>query len=336
LKNYAYMLGETGDTGKAGEYRRKSENVKDLISGRFWNTDARKNGDIVYERIKDRFDFDEEGYFIHFYFSEGRDGACFSEPYGIFDAFGNGLAVLTGIATSEQAEKIRKFALKIARNKYPMLPAHYPFIHESIFRSRELHQYRFKEFLGEYHNGGLWPWYMGVYTSALVKTGNMQGARRCLDGILSANAETKDGMRFYEYHTSRQATADLTVRKPGGLDEDFRAAIDNILRTQKPAIQGRKQDITVDITFDRVRPAFALNKGDRITVIVVGPDSEDVLSTIASITDENGERYFEDVSMTSVPSTPSGTPSMGVSAAAYIIGYNAVTKGTVLFSDGEA
>ena len=332
LNQYAYVLYILKDR-RSGYYFSKAKRVRELIKEEFWIKHAMDPKDSVYASLRHKISFDHMGYLIHFYYAQNKEEAGFEQSHGIFDAFGNILAMLTGITTNKQTKKILRFIDIISDNRYPLVPAHYPFFSEEVFKFKEMHQYRFKEFIGHYHNGGLWPWYTGPYVAALCKMGDNVRALRFLDGILTANMEQKSGMNFYEYHNARKATANVEVVHPCGLDGYFSKMFSDFAGTQLPTIEIVYKGNNHYIFSSETIKGLNISCGDRFDIVVIGPDAEDVLSAIVFIRDKNEKMYFDDVDMKVNNSEPNGTPFLGVSAAAYIIAYKALKEDRIIFFD---
>jgi phosphotransferase system HPr-like phosphotransfer protein len=332
-KKYAGILKAMKDE-RASVYMKKAKRTKKLIREKFWIKNSHTKKDAIYLSMRKKIDLARTGYLMHFFYATGpNDENCFVQSHGIFDAFGNSLAILEGIATEAQTKKILLFVDEISENRYPLIPAHYPFFRESVFRSKKLHQYRFKQYIGHYHNGGLWPWYTGIYAAALVKIGERERALKFLDGILLANNEKRDGMNYYEYHSGEKGVARMKVAHPRGLDLYFSETLADLVNSQKPTVVLRhKGEVVRAHEYMCVRD-HCIIEGDTVELIAMGPDADEVLSAIAAMKDKEGTRYFGNVEISSIESEPGGTPYLGVSAAAYIIAYKAYKEGKILFAE---
>ncbi len=322
LKGYAGLIAKK-DSDRALYYRGKAERVKRLIRERFWIRKIRVEDDDIYGQIRNRFDFNRTGYFLHFFHVTDRSDPFLGHSHGIFDAFGNALALLAGIPTEEQALKIAGFVDEISVNKYPLVPAHYPFFSEDIFRSRKLHQYRFKEYVGHFHNGGLWPWYTGLYAAYFAREGDTGRALKFLEGIMKANRDKKNGMRFYEYHSGKKAEIDLKVGYARGVDFYLSMLMSGLVKRSKSTVRIKYGGKKVETGDDIAVRGLDVKKGDRIRVIAVGPDSGEVLSEMMMLKHGN-VKFFEGGKLVVKGSYPGGAPFLGVSAAAFIIAYKAV------------
>lgn len=330
LREYADILSSKKD-GREELYRVKAEKVRDIIRRKFWVNDLNPDRENIYGRVWKKFDFGRMGYFLHFYFSPDKGASSFRHPCGIFDAFGNILAILSGVATEEHTERIISFIDEISVNKFPLVPAHYPLFPEETFRSGRIHQYRFKEFVGHFHNGGLWAWYTGPYVAALVKAGKKEKARLFLEGIIKANSEKKDAMDFYEYHTGRRAKTILEIERDGGLDLDLSLKVAAIARKAKSMVlihfAGKKTDAIGDIELRALKAV----KGDVLKVTAVGPDAVEVVDEISRMGERDGRRCFRTDGTIISESSPGGAPYLGVSAAACVIGCKAYFENKIIF-----
>ncbi|MGD2279329.1 MAG: HPr family phosphocarrier protein, partial [Candidatus Omnitrophota bacterium] len=267
-----------------------------------------------------------------FYYSPDLASSSFRHPCGIFDAFGNILALLADIPTNDQAHEILNFIDEISKNKYPLVPAHYPFFSEDTFKSLKLHQFRFKEYVGHFHNGGLWPWYTGPYTGSLVKLGEKERASRFLEGIAKANRQKRDGMDFYEYHSNKRSKVELELLGANGLDLSLSFNIAQLVRTVRSMItvryNGRKEDASSDILLR----SLGAGQGDKLKITAVGPDAREAVEKLARLSDPHtGENFFRSGKIITRESRCGGAPLLGTSAAAYIIAHKAYFDKKILF-----
>ena len=329
LREYSEVIGDA-DGPEAEYYRKKAEHVKEVIRKKFWIKNLKKRNDDIYKKVSKKFNFEETGYFIHFYYSNGKTQSALRRSHGIFDAFGNVLALLAGVATQEQVKETINFIDEISVNKYPLIPAHYPFFSEEIFKSQKLHQYRFKQHVGHYHNGGLWPWYTGLYVAFLQSYGDRERAARFLDGILKANRARKNNMNYYEYHVSKRASSELEVKRDEGVDLFLSVLMSKLIEAKRSTVKVHYNKKRVNVDNDMTIRGLNIRKGDKIRISAIGPDAEEVLLEICKIEDNRG-RCFECQGTTVRGMEPGGTPHLGVSAASFIIGYKAITENKVLF-----
>ncbi|MDP8298753.1 MAG: glycoside hydrolase 100 family protein [Candidatus Tantalella remota] len=329
LREYADILDAAGIRGSE-RLREKSEHVKEVIRTKFWIKNLNKRNDEIYRKLLKKFDFNKNGYFIHFFYAKGKTRKTLSKARGIFDAFGNVLTLLAGVAAPEQSENIVSFINEISVNKYPLIPAHYPFFGEEVFKSQKLHQYRFKEYVGHYHNGGLWPWYTGLYVAFLSGAGRREEALRFLGGIRKANKARKKGMNFCEYHVSKRATSRLIVRRKEGVDLYLSMRLSRIIGKRRSTVKMHYGTRNINAENSIVIRSLLVPENEELRLSVIGPDAEDVLYEICGIGDNAG-KCFECRGITVTGMEPGGTPHLGVSAAAYIIGHKAYFDNKVLF-----
>ena len=329
LREYSEVMSDVDSSGSE-YYGKKAEHVKGVIREQFWIKNLKRKNDDIYKRVSKKFNFKEMGYFIHFYYSSGRTQSTLRNAHGIFDAFGNILTLLTGIATREQAKETIRFIDEISVNKYPLIPAHYPFFSEEIFKSQKLHQYRFKQYVGHYHNGGLWPWYTGLYVAFLSKHGDHDRAVQFLGGILKANRARKNNMNYYEYHVSKRASSELEVKREWGVDLFLSVLMSKLIEVKRSTVKVHHNKKAVNVDNDMTLRSLNIHKGDKIRISAIGPDAEEVLSDICKIEDDRG-KCFQCQGTTVSGMEPGGTPYLGVSAASFIIGYKALTENKILF-----
>ena len=331
LKEFSDALLLLGDKNHL-LYGRKAEEVKTVILEKFWVKNLPKK-DKIAERIFKKVDPSKTGYFIHFFYAPNAKKTGFNNPYGIFDAFGNILAILAEIAPSDKLGEMIEFIDQISVNKYPLIPAHYPLFPEETFRSPKLHQYRFKQFIGHYHNGGLWPWYTGPYVAGLVKNGEKQKAELFLRGIMKANNVKKNGMDFFEYHTGKRAIAYLQVKNDQGIDVSLASQISKITRRSRSMVLFHFNRQKVDAENDLSLRGLNVHENDLVKVSAVGPDAQEVLEEISELYHGEAHRFFHCHGIISKGSKPGGMPFLGVSAAAYIIAYKAFFEKKVIFQE---
>ena len=331
LRGFSDVLMLLGDKRHL-TYWQKAEGVKNIILKKFWVKNIPQK-DTISERVAAKINTDRAGYFIHFFHCNNNEKTGFQFPNGIFDAFGNILAILAEIVPPEKLREIIKFIEEISTNKYPLIPAHYPLFPEETFRSPRLHQYRFKQFIGHYHNGGLWAWYTGPYVAGLVKNGEKKKAEVFLRGIMKANNEKKNGMDFFEYHTGKRAIAYLEVKYDKGVDVFLSTSIANIARRSKSMVLFHFNRQKVDAEDDISLRGLNVHKNDLIKVSAVGPDAQEALNEITELRQDNSRKYFHCHDIILKGSKPGGVPFLGVSAAAYIIAYKAFVEEKIIFEE---
>jgi hypothetical protein len=122
----------------------------------------------------------------------------FREAGEWFDVFGNLLAILSGVASTEQAEIILDFVSRHGLDAYP-IRAIYPPVRPGDRDWRDY--YGSLNVPDHYHNGGIWPFLGGFYVVALGKAGRWEDAERALVKL----AELNDRGGFNEWHHGANA-----------------------------------------------------------------------------------------------------------------------------------
>jgi len=131
-----------------------------------------------------------------------------------FDLLGNSLAVLTGIASPERAEKIFAWIENECKKMQEqgdlavgMPPNFFPYIkpEDPDWRPR----YRSFNKPGEYHNGGIWPFICGFYIAALVAAKKYKPALEklyVLTDLVKLSKTTKVQYGFNEWIKAQDGT----------------------------------------------------------------------------------------------------------------------------------
>ena len=166
----------------------------------------RKEGKMarMKEQIKDRLSIAEKPYFAI---------DTFKEVYknDRFDLLGNSLAIISGIFEKKRSQRVvdwmenecgrlrRKDQLSV-----PLPPVLLPYIEPGEDHWRK----RYEEFNqpGDYHNGGIWPFTVGLYVVSLIKLGLLNKARQKLEELArlvkkSRKPELEYG--FNEWHNAQ-------------------------------------------------------------------------------------------------------------------------------------
>lgn len=139
---------------------------------------------------------------------------CYIAPEGFnttFDAAGNGLALLLGIGNEKQTASICHYLSAIfSYLGESLIPAFWPPIHPGDAEwnaIRNNYSFEFKNHPYHFHNGGIWPVWMGLLSLGLSHQNQQQLCEKILSSYLKI--ETPENIQFYEYINS----SDL---KPGG------------------------------------------------------------------------------------------------------------------------
>lgn len=139
--------------------------------------------------------------------SELQHFACAIDPRGYnrhFDAAGHGLALNLGLADSVQKEKILQYTRKVFDEiGTNLLPAFWPVIKPGDSAWSELkdnYSYEFKNEAHHFHNGGIWPVWMGLFGWGMSQYGNTKPAEDMLTSWMEI--ENPESPGFCEYIAS--------------------------------------------------------------------------------------------------------------------------------------
>lgn len=121
-----------------------------------------------------------------------------------FDAAGNAMALLIIPLNAHQKEKLRSF-LKTLRKEVSnrLIPAFWPPINTSDWEWNLLQQnysYEFKNLPNHFHNGGIWPVWMGWFCLGLVHQGMQEEAGWIISDFVPMT--TSESWNFQEYISS--------------------------------------------------------------------------------------------------------------------------------------
>jgi hypothetical protein len=113
------------------------------------------------------------------------------------DAFGNALAILTGLADVTQAKRVtRAFAQRGSPEHFPVRAVCDPIPEDSFLWRPYMLRHR-QNLPWQYHNGGIWPFVGAFWSLALKAAGDDVGARAELEKVAQANALAR--WRFSEW-----------------------------------------------------------------------------------------------------------------------------------------
>lgn len=108
-----------------------------------------------------------------------------------FDTFGNLLAILTGLASEEQSERILDYIEGAGlAEPWPIRALDHP-IHPGDKDWREYYRLRHLNQPDHYHNGGAWPFIGGFYVAALTRAGRHEEAERQLRRLTQMNSQDR-------------------------------------------------------------------------------------------------------------------------------------------------
>lgn len=110
-----------------------------------------------------------------------------------FDTLGNLLAILFGVASPAQTDKILDYIEGCGLNEPFPVRSVYPVLTEGDRDWREYYRVRNLNQPHHYHNGGAWPFIGGFYVAALVQAGRHDEAARQLEKLTEMNRLGRHG-----------------------------------------------------------------------------------------------------------------------------------------------
>lgn len=190
LEQYAKLY---EDDGRA----KQAQIIRERIAINFWPRPETGRHPAVYHRRS----FKEAAQKNRSHF------ACAIDPKGYndhFDAAGHGLAMLLGIADEDQLKKIKNYANNVFDDiGADLLPAFWPVIKESDpewHAIRQNYSFDFKNKPHHFHNGGIWPVWMGLFGLGMSCEQESNVAGRILQAWM--NVENTEAISFAEYIAS--------------------------------------------------------------------------------------------------------------------------------------
>lgn len=179
------------------ERDRQEKLIEQKIAINFWPKSSKKNHPGVYHRRA----------FKEMVQNEPDHFACAIDPGGYnmhFDAAGNGLALLLGLASKAQYTKILNYLKDVFRQVSTVLiPAFWPAItsEDPMWDAlKNNYNYNFKNYPHSYHNGGIWPVWMGFFALGATMTINTDLPQTLLTAWMKI--EDPDNIKFSEYIAS--------------------------------------------------------------------------------------------------------------------------------------
>jgi glycogen debranching enzyme len=109
-----------------------------------------------------------------------------------FDALGNLLAILFGVANEEQTERILDYIRGAGIDQPWPIKANHPPVRPGDKDWRDYYLLRNLNLPDQYHNGGAWPYIGGFYVAALVKAGRQRQAEHQLQRLAQMARESRD------------------------------------------------------------------------------------------------------------------------------------------------
>lgn len=117
-----------------------------------------------------------------------------AHAYRQFDLQANTLALLLSIGDGAQVASVLHYVDLLLMRYQKLLPSFYPAVEENDWEMNELrdnYAFTFRNKPHEFHNGGLWPVWNGLFCAALVQHHRQTLATRICEGIASAVADNE-------------------------------------------------------------------------------------------------------------------------------------------------
>ena len=193
---------------KEEKWIQKATNVKTAIKIHYLLEGELENSFFTEAQKKDLENFDLTKKFI----------ASFSPGDRIekYDAWSIALLFLLKIPSKASAYKLEQAITNIFNEASQIgVPAFYPLINEDdlLYQSILLnHHYKFKNFPGHFHNGGIWPVVNGFLVAGLNQAGFKDIAHKVMDALVNNLSLAQKKHPFAEYFDFHKAL-------PGGVDQ---------------------------------------------------------------------------------------------------------------------
>lgn len=174
----------------------KLSQVEQAIESNFWLTTMSE--DRYHRRLYD----DESKVRVSRYWEAGFSPGRY---YRMFDAAGNGLALLLGLGDDLQVSSIDDYLQELMSDLgHHLVPAFWPVINPGDELDSDLRQnyaYSFKNVPHHFHNGGIWPIMMGWLAIGLRSRGQVTTPDQMLKSYKLISAA--DNYQYHEYLDSK-------------------------------------------------------------------------------------------------------------------------------------
>lgn len=200
----AAMQRALGESGEAQQAAARADDIRFKINTLLWvGAEVEKDMEWVQNHRKEWLypiqltatALQERPYFLPY--------MAFRDYADRFDSFGNLLAVLTGLASLAQSNRILDYIESAGINQPWPIRAIYPAVQPGEPDWREYYRLRNLNLPHQYHNGGAWPYLGGLYVAALVKAGRHNEATHQLQRLTEMNRLSRtadEEWDFNEWH----------------------------------------------------------------------------------------------------------------------------------------
>lgn len=192
-----------GDNTSYKLYTKKARDLRSCINKKFWYFEKKNIREIIEHNFGTKDDykkidgtlgrklilpsktlFKKDSYYLHY--------IAFRDFGERFDAFGNIMTILTGVANREKSLQILKFIKKYKLTKPYPIKSVYPPVFPNEKEWRYYYAFGNLNLPHQYHNGGIWPFLGGFYIAALVKMRKNKEAERSLTTLALLNKKGEE------------------------------------------------------------------------------------------------------------------------------------------------
>ncbi len=181
-----------------GEGMEHIKDLKERTFSNFWPSEGISEENIYHNPSFEQQDREMIDHFIAFILPGKYDSR--------FDAAGNALAMLQFDLNDIQKKSISRYISTITSEiTKPLIPAFWPVITEESEDwnlLKDNYSFSFKNKPGAFHNGGIWPVWMGLFCLGLAKNGLQKEAEAIIAGFTETISENPD-WDFQEYINSK-------------------------------------------------------------------------------------------------------------------------------------
>ena len=170
------------------------EDLKEWTLSNFWPSRGVSEKNIYHKGSFGQLDLDTIDHFVAFILPGKYDSR--------FDAAGNALALLLIDLDDVQKKSISRYISTITSEiTKPLIPAFWPVITEESEDwnlLKDNFSYSFKNKPGAFHNGGIWPVWMGLFCLGMAKNGLQEGVEAIIAGFIDTISKNPN-WDFQEY-----------------------------------------------------------------------------------------------------------------------------------------
>lgn len=163
-----WALQEAAALYQRPEWQHKAYQIREVVEQNYWK---REQEQWFAENLRHLMQQGKPGYW--------QMGFNPSRVYPYFDQLANALSLILDLGTEEQRSEVTRYHQQMLAGNSGMLPCFSPAIILEDGDMRDLshnYAYRFRNYPGQFHNGGLWPVWNGFTVAALQSVGQEYAA----------------------------------------------------------------------------------------------------------------------------------------------------------------